>query len=214
MSSNQDQPAAQAAETEPLTSGEGASPPPDAAAASSPSEPSPAPTAAERVPEVITIGPEEIEALIAKAAKAEDNWNHYLRARADLDNYRKRAQRERQEAVRYANIGLAEKLIPALDSFDAALAAVKSAAPGAADSLLTGIQMVHSQLRQALTEAGLQEIDALGQPFDPNLHEAVSQRETTDAPEGQVVQQLRKGYRLHERLIRPASVIVAKAPAA
>ncbi len=149
-----------------------------------------------------------------KAAKAEDNWNHYLRARADLDNYRKRAQRERQEAVRYANLTLAEKLIPVLDSFDAALAAAGSATPGGADSLLTGIQLVHNQLRQALTEAGLQEIDATGQPFDPNFHEAVSQRETTDAPAGQVVQQLRKGYRLHERLIRPASVIVAKAPAA
>jgi len=213
MSSNQDPRAAGAAETEPPAPAGGINPPPDAAAAGI-SEPSSAQPVTESAREALSITPEQIEALMEKAAKAEDNWNHYLRARADLDNYRKRAQRERQEAVRYANLTLAEKLIPVLDSFDAALAAAGSATPGGADSLLTGIQLVHNQLRQALTEAGLQEIDATGQPFDPNFHEAVSQRETTDAPAGQVVQQLRKGYRLHERLIRPASVIVAKAPAA
>jgi molecular chaperone GrpE len=74
--------------------------------------------------------------------------------------------------------------------------------------------MILSQLRNTLTEAGLEEIDATGKAFDPNFHEAVSQQETNDLPEGQVVQQLRKGYRLRDRLLRPATVIVAKKPAA
>ena len=75
------------------------------------------------------------------------------------------------------------------------------------------VNMIYSQLKAALSEFGLDEIEATGQKFDPNLHEAISEKETTDAPEGQIVQQLRKGYRLRERLIRPATVIVAKKPA-
>ena len=82
------------------------------------------------------------------------------------------------------------------------------------ESLKTGIAMVYNQLKNALTEAGLEEIDAAGQTFDPNLHEAVSQEDSTDLPEGHVIRQLRKGYRLRERLIRPASVVVARKPAA
>jgi molecular chaperone GrpE len=74
--------------------------------------------------------------------------------------------------------------------------------------------MIQQQLRNALKETGLEEVNALGQPFDPNLHQAVSQQETREVPEGQVVQQLRKGYRLRERLLRPASVIVARQPPA
>jgi molecular chaperone GrpE len=74
--------------------------------------------------------------------------------------------------------------------------------------------MIQQQLKSALTEAGLEEVEASGKPFDPNLHEAVSQQETPDVPEGRVTQQLRKGYRLRERLLRPATVIVAKKPAA
>ena len=72
--------------------------------------------------------------------------------------------------------------------------------------------MIQQQLKNVLVESGLEEVDASGKPFDPNLHEAVSQQETPDAPEGSVLQQLRKGYKLRERLLRPASVIVAKKP--
>jgi molecular chaperone GrpE len=74
--------------------------------------------------------------------------------------------------------------------------------------------MVYQQLKSALTDAGLEEVDATGKPFDPNLHEAVSQREDANLPEGHVVQQLRRGYKLRERLLRPATVIVSKLPAA
>jgi molecular chaperone GrpE len=79
-------------------------------------------------------------------------------------------------------------------------------------SIKMGIEMVHNQLKSTLKEAGLEEVDALGNAFDPVWHEAVSQKETTEVPEGQVVEQARKGYKLNERLIRPANVVVAKAP--
>jgi molecular chaperone GrpE len=74
--------------------------------------------------------------------------------------------------------------------------------------------MIHTQLRQVFSDSGVDAVDAVGLPFDPAIHEAVSQQETTDVPEGQVVQQLRKGYRFKDRLLRPATVVVAKKPAA
>ena len=155
---------------------------------------------------------EEFNELKAKAAKADENWDKYVRAVADLDNFRKRATRERTDAVKYANEGLIEKLLPVVDNFEAALAAASSPQGGNVDSLRTGIQMIHTQLKSFLADAGVEEIDAVNQVFDPNLHEAVSQQATDEAPEGQVVQQMRKGYRLKDRLIRPAMVVVAKKP--
>ena len=88
------------------------------------------------------------------------------------------------------------------------------APPGGVASLQAGIAMIQQQLKNTLAESGLEEIDASGKPFDPTWHEAVSQQETADVPEGHVVQQLRKGYKLRDRLLRPATVIVAKKPAA
>lgn len=158
-----------------------------------------------------TLTAEQLEELKERAAKADEHWDRLLRTTADFDNYKKRAIREKQDAVRFANENLLQKLIPVLDTFDMAMAAAQN--QEAVQSLKTGIAMVHQQLKSALNEAGLEEIDASGKPFDPNLHEAVSQRETTAVPEGHVVQQMRKGYKLRERLLRPASVVVAKAPA-
>jgi molecular chaperone GrpE len=153
-----------------------------------------------------------IDELKAKAAKADENWDRFVRLNADFDNYKKRAARERADAIRYANESLLEKLIPVLDNFDMAMTAA-NAETGSADSLRTGVNMINTQLRSALQEAGLEEINATGLPFDPNWHEAVSQQETLDVPEGHVAQQLRKGYKLRERLVRPATVVVAKSPA-
>jgi molecular chaperone GrpE len=163
------------------------------------------------VPVVLTS--EQIEQLKERAAKADENWDRLLRQTADLENYKKRAARERQEAVAFANESLLLKLLPVLDAFEMALAAAATEPPAAA-SLQAGIVMVSQQLKSALASAGLEEIEAGGKRFDPNLHEAVSQLETTDTPEGQVVRQVRKGYRFRNRLLRPAGVIVAKKPAA
>ena len=94
-----------------------------------------------------------------------------------------------------------------------AQAAAQNAGDDKLSSLQAGVAMIQQQLKTVLTEAGVEEIDAAGKPFDPTLHEAVSQRETSEIPEGQVFQQLRKGYKLRDRLLRPATVIVAKKPA-
>lgn len=158
-----------------------------------------------------TVTPEQLEELKARAAKADENWERLLRTTADFDNFKKRAVREKQDAIRYANEALLEKLVPVLDNFDAALSAAQTTA-GAGQSMQAGIAMIFQQLKKALMESGLEEVDAAGQRFDPNLHEAVSQQETAEIPEGQVVQQLRKGYKLKDRLLRPATVVVAKKP--
>jgi molecular chaperone GrpE len=159
-----------------------------------------------------TIIPEQLEELKQRAAKADEHWDRLLRTMADFDNFRKRAARDKQESIKYANESLLAKLVPVLDNFDMALAATQNAQGEAILSLQAGVTMIHQQFKAVLTEAGLEEIDASGKTFDPNLHEAVSQQETVDAPEGTVVMQLRKGYKLRDRLIRPASVIVAKQP--
>lgn len=189
----------------------GPGPEPGAPPTASPTEGAASAASGAVVPEVPTA--EELADLRANAAKAAENWDRYVRAVAELENFRKRAARDKQDAIRYANEALIARLLPVLDNFEMALAAA-SAANGQADSLKTGVAMIHSQLKAALTEAGLEEVDATGQMFDPNWHEAVSQVESPTVPEGHVVQQLRKGYKFRDRLLRAATVVVAKAPGA
>ena len=153
--------------------------------------------------ESVPLTPEQIAELKTRAAKADENWERLLRITADLENYKKRAAREKQDAIKYAGESLLQKLIPVLDNFDMALLAVQSAASDSTQSMTAGISMIHQQLKSALVEAGLEEVDAAGKPFDPTWHEAVSEKETTEVPEGHVVQQLRKGYKLRDRLLRP-----------
>lgn len=179
--------------------------------------------AAVKPAEVVPLSPEQIEDLKTRAAKADENWDRLLRTTADFENFKKRAARERIESAQSATVSLLQKLLPVLDNFEMALTAAQSAtaanpagAPadgGKLASLQSGVQMIQQQLRSALAETGLEEIDAAGKLFDPNVHEAVSQMESAEIPEGHVLQQLRKGYKLKERLLRPATVIVAKKPA-
>ena len=152
-------------------------------------------------------GPETLTE--AQEAIAELN-ERIVRLTADFDNFRKRAQREKDEARQFANQGLLEKLLPVLDNFEMALTAVKDADPSVRD----GVQMILDQLLGVLKESGVEPVDATGQPFDPNLHDALSQEETTEVEEGTVVQQVQRGYKLNDRLVRPARVVVAKAPGA
>lgn len=165
-------------------------------------------------PALSPLSAEQIAELQTKAAKADENWERLLRTTADFDNFKKRAAREKQDAIKYANESLVSKIIPVLDNFEMALAATQSGSGDNLKSLQDGVAMIHSQLKNVLAEAGLEEIDATGKPFDPNLHEAVSQQESQDVADGHVLQQLRRGYKMRERLLRPATVIVAKAPAA
>jgi len=160
------------------------------------------------------LAPDQIENLKSRAAKADEHWDRLLRTMADFENFKKRAARERHDAVKYGNEALIQKLIPILDNLDIAHAAIENHQAVSSQSLQDGIAMIWQQLKGALAEAGLEEVDASGKPFDPHLHEAVTQQETAELPEGYVVQQLRKGYQLRGRLLRPAAVIVAKKPAA
>jgi len=143
----------------------------------------------------------------AEAAKLKDLA---LRARADLDNFRKRALREKEEAIRYANNGLLERLLPVIDNFELGLDAAKTAADTA--SILQGMSMVQKQLQDFLKNNGLEEVQAEGEAFDPNKHDAVSQEFSADIPDGHVIRQVRKGYKIKDRLIRASSVIVSKGP--
>lgn len=169
-----------------------------------------APRATAEGPEALA--PEQIEELKQNAAKAAEHWDRLLRTTADFDNYKKRVAREKQEAIKYANESLIGKMLPLLDNFEMAIAAAQANESETTRALHQGVGLVFQQFKQILKDAGVEEIDARDAVFDPNLHEAVSTMESTDKPEGTVLQQMRKGYKLRDRLLRPASVIVARPP--
>jgi molecular chaperone GrpE len=133
-----------------------------------------------------------------------------MRAAADLDNFRKRTAREKADALRHANAALLTKLLPLVDTFDLGLEAARAAEGGA--ELVSGFEMVRRQLDDFLREAGVGVVDAVGAMFDANLHEAVAGLHDGEVPEGMVLKQVRPGYRLGERLLRPAGVVVSKGP--
>src|SRR5271154_1176028 len=159
------------------------------------------------------LGPEQLAELQTQAAKADEYKDNWIRTAADLENFKKRATRERAEAAQFANVALLQKLLPILDNFEMAQTAAQNAGDEKLASLQAGVAMIQQQLKTVLAETGLEEIDATGKLFDPALHEAVSQQETSEVPEGHVVQQIRRGYKLRDRLLRPAAVVVARKPA-
>jgi molecular chaperone GrpE len=169
--------------------------------------------ATEGTVEVAALSPEQIEDLKTRAAKADENWDRLLRTTADFENFKKRAAREKIETAQYASAALLQKILPVLDNFEMALTAAESAKDEKLGALQSGVTMIQQQLKGILAELGLEEIDAAGKPFDPAQHEAVSQQESADVPEDYVLQQLRKGYKFKDRLLRPATVVVSKKPA-
>jgi molecular chaperone GrpE len=130
-----------------------------------------------------------------------------LRSQADFDNYKKRTAREKEEAIKYANSSLLERLIAIVDNFELGLSAARG--EGENSPIYAGMSMVLKQLTDFLADNGLQPIDAEGQKFDPNLHEAIAHEASATVPEGTVVRQTRRGYRLKDRLLRPSSVVVS-----
>jgi molecular chaperone GrpE len=131
-----------------------------------------------------------------------------LRARAEFDNFRKRVARERDEANKRAGTDIISELLPVLDNFARAVEAAKNA--GEAESVVSGVEMIHQQFRSALMSKGLEPIEALNKPFDPNFHEAVAVEARDDVEDNRVVAVLQDGFTLSGRLIRPAMVRVAK----
>lgn len=132
-----------------------------------------------------------------------------LRTAAEMDNLRKRTAREREEAIRYANQRLLEELLPVIDNFEMGM---QAAAQDKSSMIYIGMDMVRRQLHDFLVSQGVEEIPANGQ-FDPNLHDAVSQEECGEGAEGRILRVTRRGFKLRDRLLRPASVIVSKLPA-
>jgi molecular chaperone GrpE len=131
-----------------------------------------------------------------------------LRTAAEFDNYRKRMERERADIVAYAASDVLLDLLPILDNFERALQAPAGDAP---DPFRTGIELIHRQMMDLLRKRGVEPIKALGEPFDPNFHQAVIQESSPDHREGEVMQELQRGYMLRDRLLRPAMVKVATA---
>lgn len=148
-------------------------------------------------------------ALAAAEAKAQENWNSYLRSVAELDNYRKRTEREIDNARKFAIERFAQDLVTVGDALEAGITA-GAANPGPA--LLEGAQATLRQLQKAFEKAGIKLIDPIGQPFDPAWHEAMVAQESRDQPANTVLAVIQKGYSLNGRLLRPARVVVSKSP--
>ncbi len=134
------------------------------------------------------------------------------RSQAELDNFRKRSVREAQETRAYANADLLRALFPILDNFDMGLEAAR--AESEKSMIYMGMSMVNRQLQDFLRDSGVQEIETQGVAFDPNLHDAVSQEASADIAEGTILRVTRKGYKLKDRLLRAASVVVSSGPGA
>jgi molecular chaperone GrpE len=135
-----------------------------------------------------------------------------MRSQADFENYKRRCAREKEEAIKYANTSLLEKLVSIVDHLELGLEAARGGG-GEKSPIYSGMSLVLKQLQDLLAENGLQPIEAVGQKFDPNLHEAIAHEPSDDIPEGIVIRQTRRGYRFKDRLLRPSAVVVSSGPA-
>ncbi len=148
------------------------------------------------------------EKLVAKEKEARENWDRFLRERADLENYRKRVGREKEELLNYGNKSLLEEILPIIDNLERALAHAPDDGQGA---VVEGIRMTHAMLLTALKKFNVTPIEAVGTPFDSAFHQAMAQIPTDKHEPNTVVEEYQKGYMLKERLLRPSMVTVAVA---
>lgn len=146
------------------------------------------------------------EQLAAKEKEARENWDRFLRERADLENYRKRVGREKEELLNYGNKSLLEEMLPIIDNLERALAHASEDGLGA---VVEGIRMTHAMLLTALKKFNVTPIEAVGTPFDSAFHQAMAQVPTDQYEPNTVVEEYQKGYMLKERLLRPSMVTVA-----
>ncbi|HEY6179840.1 MAG TPA: nucleotide exchange factor GrpE [Kofleriaceae bacterium] len=155
---------------------------------------------------------DDVETRIAALEKEKkDNWDRYLRAAADLENLRKRQKREMDDVRLESKGKVLKEMLPVVDNLERAIE--HATAQAGSNPIVEGVQLVLRQFLTAFERLDVTPIEAGGQPFDPNLHEAISQQES-DAPPGTVVQVLQRGYKAGDRLLRPALVVVAKAKSA
>lgn len=141
-----------------------------------------------------------------------EKWkDHAARAQAELENYRKRMAREKSEAILYANRNLLEQLLPVIDNFEMGLQAARDA-EGEQSMIIQGMAMVRKQLDDFLSDQGVEVIPSDGLSFDPNVHEAIKQEASESVPEGNIIFTMRRGYRLKDRILRAANVVVSSGP--
>jgi molecular chaperone GrpE len=161
-------------------------------------------------PDPDAVGPSDaVDDRIAQITRERDEYyDRVLRLTAEFDNYRKRIERERRETAERAAASLLEELLPIVDDLERALGA--EAGPGA-ESYRKGVEIIFKQLADLLTRRGVTVMDVLGSDFDPHVHQAVAHEERPGARDGEVIEELRRGYKLGDRLLRPAMVKVAKA---
>jgi molecular chaperone GrpE len=155
--------------------------------------------------------PDAVDEMASMQADLERFRDLAMRSQADFENYKKRCAREKDDAIKYANKNLLEKLVSIVDHFELGLEAARDA--GEKSPIFSGMSLVLKQLQDFLVENGLQPIDAVGQKFDPNLHEAIAHQPSDKVPEEHVISQTRRGYRFKDRLLRPSTVIVSSGPA-
>jgi molecular chaperone GrpE len=155
--------------------------------------------------------PEDLEALAAKAGKADQYLELAQRTQADFENFRKRAARDAAAAQARGVAKLAKELLPAVDNLDRALEAAQCSGNGADDerTLISGIKLVHTDVLAALARVGIEPFDPTGEPFDPQRHEAVAQQPVEGVEPGTIVEVYQRGYRLGDTILRPARVVVA-----
>jgi molecular chaperone GrpE len=146
------------------------------------------------------------------AARLREAEDRYVRLYAEFENYKKRTARENEDYRRYANEGVLKDMLPVLDNFERAVSHAKEAGGKDAGGLLEGVELIRKQFLDVLGKLGVSPIEAMGKPFDPQVHQAVSQREAADAAPGTVVDELQRGFYFRERVLRPAMVVVARAP--
>lgn len=154
------------------------------------------------------ITPEELEELTKKAQERDEYYNKYLNVHAEYENTRRRLEKEKFEHIRFANEDIIARLFPIMDNFDMAFAAMEKAEDKTA--VLDGIKMIQNEFHKVLEGHGVKRIETVGRQFDPNVHEAVMAVETDDRPEGEILEEVRPGYMLNDRLLRAAQVKVAK----
>lgn len=151
---------------------------------------------------------EELDPLEKAQSEAAEWRERAMRTQAELENFRKRMTRERGEAIQYANARLFESLLPILDNFEMGLKAAKNESEES--MIFQGMNMVFRQVQDFLQDNGVTALEVEGEVFDPNLHEAVEQQFSDEVEEGRIIAVLRRGFRLNERLLRAANVIVSK----
>ncbi len=171
----------------------------------------PAPVTPEVAPAASTAAAGPEEQLLAAKKEAAANYDRYMRAVADLENFRKRTLREKDELRQFATSGLMEDVIPIIDTLSLGLAAARQQTE--VKGIVDGVALVQEQLKTTLGRHGLKEVKPDGQRFDPNFHECISHQPSAEVAEEHVMQVVRPGYTLNGRLLRPASVVVSSGPA-